>query len=247
MSDKLSLSSPPSTPISQLHCLPTEMISYILSFLEPEFLVIFTLAYPELVEQTTSSRKRKRTTELPMSTIYFRWTTLGLWYIQTAEEWKLDVITMAAIASAGNLELLKLVRAKGCPWDTWTCVAAAKNGHLQLLQWLRAQGCPWDRWTCTYAAESGHLVLLQWARENGCPWESDTCTQAAVMGELAVLQWAHAHGCPWNYQVCAYAATLEILKWARENGAPWDKAWCMRTHASRHAADMKAWIESQPE
>eukprot|EP01051_Picozoa_sp_SAG22_P019845 SAG22_NODE_3795_length_1528_cov_1.261721_1_plen_52_part_10 len=31
---------------------------------------------------------------------------------------------------------------KSCDWDNKTCNAAAAGGHLEVLKWLRANGCP---------------------------------------------------------------------------------------------------------
>ena len=49
------------------------------------------------------------------------------------------------------------------------CRLAAEEGQLEILKWLRANGCPWDEWTCSIAAYRGHLEVLHWLRENGCP------------------------------------------------------------------------------
>ena len=32
-----------------------------------------------------------------------------------------------------------------------TCAYAAIGRHLEVLKWLRANGCPWDWQTCIYA------------------------------------------------------------------------------------------------
>ena len=46
------------------------------------------------------------------------------------------------MALNGNVELLEVLRGKGCPWDDWTCTSAAINGHLECLQYLHENGCP---------------------------------------------------------------------------------------------------------
>jgi hypothetical protein len=50
---------------------------------------------------------------------------------------------------------------------------AAIGGHLEVLKWLRANGCPWggeDVPTALQAAEQrGHEHIVEWARANGCP------------------------------------------------------------------------------
>ena len=62
------------------------------------------------------------------------------------------------------------------------CMAAARSGQLEELKALRAKRCPWNESTCTYAAEGGHLEVLKWARANGCPWDEETRELAANLG-----------------------------------------------------------------
>ena len=71
----------------------------------------------------------------------------------------------AQMAEKGNLELLKVLHEKGCPWTGWTCSSAAKNGHLECLKYARENGCPWNEGTCTWAALNGHLECLKYAHE----------------------------------------------------------------------------------
>ena len=71
----------------------------------------------------------------------------------------------SATAEAGNLELLQLLRQRGCPWTASDiCCKAAAGGHLEVLHWARINGCDWNEETCTRAAENGHLEVLQWTR-----------------------------------------------------------------------------------
>jgi hypothetical protein len=86
---------------------------------------------------------------------------------------------------------------ESCSWDQYTSAEAAKNGHLELLRWMRANGCPLGERTCSDAAQAGHLEVLQWLRANGCPWDEHTCMCAAAYDRLEVLKWARANGCPW--------------------------------------------------
>ena len=89
------------------------------------------------------------------------------------EDWELYIkpLLCKGAAARGDVEMLKWLRAKGCPWDEGTCAAAAYGGHLEVLKWLRAGGCPWDNWTCAYAAEGGNLEVPKWLRAEGCPWD----------------------------------------------------------------------------
>ena len=74
----------------------------------------------------------------------------------------------------GNVELLKFLRGKGCPWDEMTCWRAAEYGQLECLKYAHENGCPWDEDICSRAAKNGHLECLKYVRENGCPWDEWT-------------------------------------------------------------------------
>ena len=52
------------------------------------------------------------------------------------------------------------------------CEQMARNGNVELLKVLHEKGCPWDIWTCYEAAKYGHLECLKYAHENGCPESS---------------------------------------------------------------------------
>ena len=49
------------------------------------------------------------------------------------------------------------------------CGEAAGRGDLEVLKWLRAEGCPWDEAACRFAAFGGHLEVLKWLQAEGCP------------------------------------------------------------------------------
>ena len=87
------------------------------------------------------------------------------------EEWERCIVPCLCDGAAGrgDLEMLKWLRAKGCPWDVKACRSAAKSGHLEVLKWLRAEGCPWDEYACESAEVGGQLEVLKWLRDAGCP------------------------------------------------------------------------------
>ena len=141
-----------------------------------------------------------------------------------------DKKTCRWAAYSGHLEVIKWLRAKGCPWGTSASNYAARKGHLEVLQWMRAQDppCLWDSVVCFEAARNGHLEVLRWARSQGCPWDGRVTRVAARNGHLEVLQWMRAQDppCPWDKYVCHFAAQkghLEVLRWARSQGCPWDE------------------------
>ena len=135
-----------------------------------------------------------------------------------------DETTCRYAAQAGHLELVKWLRAKGCPWDEVTSYMAAITGQLEVLQWMRAQDppCPWDWMVCFYAASNGDLEVLRWARSQGCPWDEKVSRAAAGSGHLKVLKWLIKEGCPYDKSRCRLAAAergeraRKVLKWLDE-------------------------------
>ena len=127
-------------------------------------------------------------------------------------------------AYGGHLEVMKWLRAKGCPWDTRTSRSAAHGGHLEVLQWMRAQdpSYPWYKEVCYYAAREGHLEVLRWARSQGCPWDGQALLAAAKGGHLEVLQWMLKKRCPYSKRKCREAAVKggkrarKVLEWLDE-------------------------------
>ena len=132
-----------------------------------------------------------------------------------------DERTCSSAAYGGQLQMIKWLRAKGCPWDIYTSVSAARGGQLEVLQWMRAQDppCPWDSNVCYYAAEHGHLDVLRWARSQGCPWDGRAPRAAALWGHLKVLKWLIKEGCPYSKRKCRMAAARgeerarKVLEW----------------------------------
>lgn len=56
---------------------------------------------------------------------------------------------------------------------TVVCEYAAKGNNFEMLKYLRAAGCPWDVRTCMFAAGNGHLEMLKWAMAEGCAYEME--------------------------------------------------------------------------
>lgn len=114
------------------------------------------------------------------------WLPVGRIYLQRG--WPPRVFGYHPVGTGERLPLGRKDKQRGC----W-------GGHSDVLKWIRANGCPWGRRTCAFAAYSGDLEVLQWLRANRCPWDSDTCTFAAEQGHFSVLEWALSNGCPQTY------------------------------------------------
>jgi len=120
------------------------------------------------------------------------------WLDDACVEWRSPSFCWAA-ARDGNIDLLKMARERGCPWDWRTTSTAAYNDHWGLLEWAHEEGCPWDQTACANAAVRGNLPMLQFLRDNGCPWDYRTAAAARDRGHDSVLEWALENGCPDDY------------------------------------------------
>lgn len=79
-----------------------------------------------------------------------------------------------AVCCEDPIPLLKLFRGNGYVFTEGTCALAAKYGDVQLLRWLKYKGCPWDEETCIQAVLFKHYGALVNAHENGCTWTKRT-------------------------------------------------------------------------
>merc|ERR1712010_32163 len=159
------------------------------------------------------------------------------------KKFELDAEVFYSACAGGNLETLKWLRSKGCPWSGWACSSAAKHGHLEILKWLRSEGCPWDEGTFTAAVERGHLQMLKWLRSKGCPGDWRSGSRAAGGGHLETLKWLRSEGCPWNQYACSNAACgghFDVLKYLHANGCPWGNFVCEEAVMNGHL-DLLKW------
>ncbi len=153
----------------------------------------------------------------------------------------------AGAAAGGQLELIRLLRIWGCPFDESVTALAAKHGHSHILLWAIQNECPLapnlgaiavragrlylalelnrhgvelNAKACEAAAARGSLHDLKALREHGAPWDDMTTMAAVKSGKLEILQYALKKGCPAHPLLCSKAAItgrLHILAWAHES------------------------------
>ncbi|GLC49986.1 hypothetical protein PLESTB_000330000 [Pleodorina starrii] len=68
---------------------------------------------------------------------------------------------LEAAAAAGQLDMCKVLHARGCPWGD-SLSAAAKAGHRRVCEWMLASGCPLYEDVVWSAAGGGREDLMQW-------------------------------------------------------------------------------------
>ncbi|GLC51811.1 hypothetical protein PLESTB_000551000 [Pleodorina starrii] len=68
---------------------------------------------------------------------------------------------LEAAAAAGQLNMCKVLRARGCLWGD-SLSAAAKAGYRHVCEWMLASGCPVNGDVVCNAARGGREDLMQW-------------------------------------------------------------------------------------
>ena len=117
------------------------------------------------------------------------------WLVERGFQFR-DWTMNGVITQSVSLELLKTMRALGCPMITTALTRAAARNRRDIIEWLRSVGCRWDNRACHAAAKNGHLDLLIWLYESGCPLCNDSLEAAASHGHLEVVKWIFNHGFP---------------------------------------------------
>lgn len=121
--------------------------------------------------------------------------------------------------------VLPILAGLGFRLSTEIFEAAASKGNLDVMKWLKEKKCPWNAWTFYYASEHDNLVNMKWLRENGCPWNEEAFVAAARHGNLDNMKWLKENGCPWGARTFYYAedhGDLANVRWLKENGCPHD-------------------------
>lgn len=62
------------------------------------------------------------------------------------------------------------------PAHDYPIAAVAGSTKLELLKWLRARGCPWGAGTCYFASQNHRVDVVMWAISTGCPFEPEELT-----------------------------------------------------------------------
>ncbi|GFR40800.1 hypothetical protein Agub_g1417 [Astrephomene gubernaculifera] len=129
--------------------------------------------------------------------------SLGALTLLHAHGCPMDMETVRAAARKGHLQVVVwLVEALGAALQLGAeeFSSAACSGNLELLRWLHERGCPWDADAIAGAAGSGCEEALEWLVEQGCPLPGGGSPYmvAARNNDLATLACLKRLGCPWG-------------------------------------------------
>lgn len=166
-----------------------------------------------------------------------------------------DTGPMEAAASAGSLDMLKLLRSGSDPAPWGSSVISAAKGHLECLHWLVTQGCPCDSSNVYGLLLDGDAEALEWLVEHSDALQHIDGTHcilcAAKRGHLRMMQILHAKlpTAALHMSLCMIAAdrgNLSMLQWLRGLDPParWS-AHDAAIAAGRGDIDMLRWMCSQ--
>jgi hypothetical protein len=111
-----------------------------------------------------------------------------------------------AAGTPDNLQVLQYLYEQGCPWhDSW-CGAAGRAVDLEQLKWLHAHGALLDDCAVLIAASGGAVHVFQWLQQQGVDFLEITMSYSAMYGHLQLCQWLCAQQCPWDDSVTHAAA-----------------------------------------
>ncbi len=133
-------------------------------------------------------------------------------------------ITCEMLAKKGQLEILKLLYAKGrVPTRTYCMIGAAIGGQIKIIQWLDSipnYGLNMDM-IYEYAIGHDQLDFLKELKTNGYAFPSNACARAITNDKLHILKWLLETGCDWGAcKTTKFGVENPTLIWARENGLP---------------------------
>jgi hypothetical protein len=89
-------------------------------------------------------------------------------------EWlweKINVLTFQIAARYRNLDIMKWLKRKCCPFNEFAFEEAALHGILENMIWLKENGCPMNEKTFEEAATNADLRNMMWLKKYGCPME----------------------------------------------------------------------------
>ena len=90
---------------------------------------------------------------------------------------------------------------EGFEWKSDHFDVAIEYGELEIMKWMKASGCPWDSYTFQFAAitcDGNNFEILEWLRINNCPWDHETFYKSDIE-QPAVHEWLLSHSMTLNF------------------------------------------------
>jgi len=136
----------------------------------------------------------------------------------------------SSAAEAGNLELLKWLRAEGCPWNEQVFTAAVIGGTAKLERYFNKEGVV--RFIPQRKAPEGmEIEVLEWLHDNRCPFDELTLDAIFTSENIKIPKWFLAKNPPGHAflnadtyfnAMIAITGNPELIKLLKEKGYPWN-------------------------
>jgi hypothetical protein len=159
-----------------------------------------------------------------------------------------------ACSWAPNLEILKFLCQRGCPWDGMVYFNAAKIDDMEMVKWALENGCPKNSYlikleeVSELAIQNGNLEMLKLLHNHGFPIPWSGGEHAAYGGYLNILKWIVQNGHPIRREhlsnPAASGGNLEVLQYIRDNipQARWGKDVCQSAARSQNPLPILKWL-----
>lgn len=150
------------------------------------------------------------------------------------------------VVKIGRLDLLKICRSNGCPWNKQVFSDAARSGNLEIIKYLKENGCPCDEWVCSQAARWGHLEVLKFLIENDFPQDEWTDSEAARGGHIEILKYLKEQGVELDEFTIAGAARgghTKTINFLMRDGCPVDQSIVYAAAKGGHAEIFETYVE----
>jgi hypothetical protein len=124
-------------------------------------------------------------------------------------------------AEQGDLESLKDLIEKGCPWHDEIYNTIVGKGHLHMIKWLHQEQIPLpDNFNLVSKAVAyKQPEIAWWAIRNNYPVTNDIYLKAIYAENWNILKWAREQNIPFHPDTLKYALThghYDMFKWARD-------------------------------
>lgn len=76
------------------------------------------------------------------------------------KKYPLDSVLFERVIYTHDLEMLKILRGYGCPWDENAIICAISHYRMDIVEWLVKSGCPYTRKSIRYAKSTKNKEAL---------------------------------------------------------------------------------------
>lgn len=143
-----------------------------------------------------------------------------------------DITTIKNIALVdeatmkGNLDVLKILKEKNCPFDEYTFTLAVQREDISIIEWFYKHGCSYDSLSLMKAIESGNIRIIKFLEEIRVQYRIDIIEYIYKFRRSLVVNWFKTNSkifTPMAYIYGVETHNTELLEWLFNLGCKWDE------------------------